>query len=216
MRVMPVALLALLLMTPAAMAEDMPGAGNFQTGREYFELPSPRVLAEKDDGRIEVIAFFWYNCGTCYLIDPKVTAWAETLPDDVRLVRMPFSYNPTLDVHARIFFTLRALGKGHDADLAVFRLFQDQRQPIHDPGQLPRLAKALNINEQDLISAYNSPEVSTRMDQMHKLIAAYNLNGVPSMVINGKYLFDIGTAQGPEGYFQLADFLIARERQAGK
>jgi len=216
MRVILIAVLAVILSASAILAEDIPDVKDFQMGREYFELPSPRVLAEKDDGRLEVVAFFWYNCGTCYSIDSDITAWAKTLPSDVRFVRMPFAYNPTLDVHARIFFTLQALGQGHEADLAVFNLFQDKRDPVHEPEQLPKLAKALKINEADLIKAYNSPEVSANMAQMHKLLKAYNLQGVPSMVINGKYLFDIGTTHGPEGYFKLADILIDKERQAKK
>jgi len=216
MRVVLIAILAMIFSAPAAWAEDVPEFKDFQAGQEYFVLPSPRVLAEADDGRIEVVSFFWYNCGTCFSIDPEINAWAKKLPPDVKLVRMPFSYNPTLDVHARIFFTLRALGLDHDADLTVFKLFQEKRQPVHEPSQLPRLASALKINEKDLIAAYNSPEVTAKMDQMHKLIEDYRLNGVPSMVVNGKYLFDIGTTHGAENYFKLADLLVSRERLAKK
>jgi thiol:disulfide interchange protein DsbA len=47
-------------------------------------------------------------------------------------------------------------------------------------------------------------------------MAAYDLPGVPAMVVAGKYRFDIGTARGPDGMFRLADHLIDRERRARK
>ncbi|MDR2946721.1 MAG: thiol:disulfide interchange protein DsbA/DsbL [Candidatus Adiutrix sp.] len=216
MRSFLIAVLALLFLTPSVRAEQPLDVKNFQPGQEYFELPAPRVLAEPEDGRIEVVAFFWYNCGTCYMMDPQITDWAKTLPADVKMVRLPFAYNPTLEVHARIFFTLEALGLGHEADLTVFRLFQDLRQPVHEPSQLPRLAKALKIDEKKLVDAYNSPAMDIKMSHLNKLMDAYKLQGVPSMVINGKYLFDIGTSHGPDGYFKLAEMLIDRERQAAK
>lgn len=216
MRVVLIAILTMIFAAPAAWAEDVPQVKDFQAGKEYFELAAPRVLAEPDDGRIEVVAFFWYNCPSCYFIDPEITAWAKKLPPDVRLVRMPFSYNPALDVHARIFFALRSMGLDHEADLAVFNLFQDKHQAVREPAELPVLAKALNIDEKELIAAYNSPEVAADLEKMHNLLQAYDLKGVPSMVINGKYLFDIGTTHGAENYLKLADLLISRERLAKK
>ncbi|MBD4430653.1 thiol:disulfide interchange protein, partial [Xanthomonas citri pv. citri] len=39
---------------------------------------------------------------------------------------------------------------------------------------------------------------------------------VPTMVVNGKYRFDIGSAGGPEETLKLADYLIEKERAAAK
>ena len=207
-------LLMLLMLWPAAV-----GAADkldFQPGREYVELPGTPVLSETDDGRIEVLAFFWYGCGSCYFVDPEVSAWASRLPADVRFRRLPASFNPTVNFHARIFMTLKALGLDHQVDLSVFELFQDQRRPVNKPEDLPRLAKHLKIDEKKLIETFNSAEVDASMDQLDKLMLAYDLPGVPAMVIDGRYRFDIGTAHGAEGYIQLADLLIAKEREYRK
>lgn len=211
--ILPAFLAILLLATPALYAEE-PTA--FEAGREYEVLPTPPVLAEKDDGRIEVVAFFWYNCGACFALDGQLTAWIDKLPDDVRVVRLPFTYNPALDVHARIFFALREMGLGHEEDVTVFKLFQEKRQPIHKPEDLPILAQALKVDVKELEAAFNSPAVAAKLNQLKKLLVDYSLPGVPSMVIGGKYRFDIGTTQGPEGYFELANTLIERERAAKK
>ena len=52
------------------------------------------------------------------------------------------------------------------------------------------------------------------MQQAKDLAKKYEITGVPSMVVNGKYRFDLGTAGGPEGVLDVADQLIAKERAA--
>ena len=52
------------------------------------------------------------------------------------------------------------------------------------------------------------------VNQAKELAKKYEITGVPSMVVNGKYRFDLGTAGGPEGVLNVADQLIAKERAA--
>jgi thiol:disulfide interchange protein DsbA len=211
-------LLPLLLCPAAALAAEGEKA-DFQLGREYLQLPGTPVLSEADDGRIEALAFFWYNCSHCYDLEPKLTAWATRLPADVRFRRLPVIFSPGVAFHARIFMTLRALGLGPQADAAVFNLFHKERRPVNTPGDLPRLARLLKVDEKKLIETFNSTEVDRDMNQLDQLMLAYDLPGVPSMVIDGRYLFDIGTARANDPartidrYLQLADFLIAQERE---
>ena len=40
------------------------------------------------------------------------------------------------------------------------------------------------------------------------------MTGVPTMIVNGKYRFDLGSAGGPEKTLEVADQLIAKERAA--
>jgi len=209
MRILACALsLAVLGVWPAAAAETT----DFQLGREYVEVP--RHLAGKDDNRIEVIAFFWYGCPHCYAVEPQINAWAAKLPPDVRFLRLPAKFNPTTDFHARIFMTLEALGSGPESQAKVFRIFQDEGRFINDKEALPGLAKDLKLDPQAFVAAFNSQAVQAGMKALDKLMAAYDLPGVPAMVVAGKYRFDIGTARGPDGMLKLADHLIDRERRA--
>ena len=43
---------------------------------------------------------------------------------------------------------------------------------------------------------------------------AYQITGVPVLIVNGKYRFDIGSSGGPEKALEVADHLIAKERAA--
>ena len=193
----------------AAQAAD--GDSEFKLGREYVEL-SP-YLAEASDNRIEVIEFFWYGCPHCFAVEPQMDAWSAKLPPDVRFIRLPAIFNAQISFHARIFLALEAMKKP-EAHSKVFRIFQDEGRFINNSEDLPGLAKDLKLDPQTFISAFNSPAVQARLEILDKMMAAYDLPGVPAMVVAGKYRFDIGTARGPAGFLKLADFLIDLERRA--
>ena len=202
--------LALLGAWPAisvALAET----SDFQLGREYVELPP--YPAGSDD-RIEVIEFFWYGCPHCYTVEPQIKAWAAKLPSDVKFIHLPAKFSPPADFHARIFMTLEALELAPEAHDKVFRIFQDEGRSINDYTALPDLAKDLKLDPKAFVAAFDSPAVQARMDTLDELMKAYDLPGVPAMVVAGKYRFDIGTAHGPEGLLKLADHLIEQERRA--
>ena len=52
------------------------------------------------------------------------------------------------------------------------------------------------------------------MEKAKKLALAYQISGVPAIVVNGKYRFDIGMAGGLQETVDVADALIEQERQA--
>ncbi len=52
------------------------------------------------------------------------------------------------------------------------------------------------------------------MEKAKRQAIAYQISGVPALVVNGKYRFDIGMAGGLRETTQVADLLIAKERTA--
>ena len=196
----------------AALGAAPAGAQDFQPGREYVEL-KPH-LAQDGDKRIQVTEFFWYGCPHCFSLEPRVKAWAAKLPPDVHFTRLPAKFNPPVDFHARIFMALEAMGVGPEAHNKVFLIFQDEGRFINELEALAGLAGDLKLDPQALLLAFNSKEVQARMEALDKLMTAYDLPGVPAMVVAGKYRFDIGSARGPDGFIKLADYLIDRERRA--
>jgi len=185
-------------------------APDYQPGREYVEVPH---YTAESDGRIEVIEFFWYGCPHCYAAEPQIKAWAAKLPPDVHFIRLPAKFNPPVDFHARIFMTLEAMGSGPEIHDKVFRIFQDEGRFINNSEALPGLAKDLKLTPEAFVAAFNSPAVQNRMESLDRLMNAYDIPGVPAMVVAGKYRFDIGTARGPDGLLKLANHLIGMERR---
>ena len=56
--------------------------------------------------------------------------------------------------------------------------------------------------------------MKAQVEKAKKLAAAYQVSGVPTLVVNGKYRFDIGSSGGPQQALEVADQLIEMERPA--
>ena len=194
-----------------AMAQgNAPDPSDFTEGNEYFEISSP--VYETEDGRVEILSFYWYNCGGCFYLEPKLAAWAAKLPPEkVRFIRLPFGYSGPSIFHAKVAFALEEMKLGQEAHLKMFELLQEHRLPIYSAEQLPQLAAALNVDANELTAAFNSPMVSGKIAKLSSYITKADVTGVPAMVIDGKYRFDIGTTHGAEGFLGLADILVDRQ-----
>ena len=78
---------------------------------DYYSVLTSAQGGSSPAGKIEVAEVFWYGCGHCYNLEPVIADWEKRLPSDVNLVRIPVMWNPTNEIHARIFYTAEALGK---------------------------------------------------------------------------------------------------------
>src|SRR5262244_1814218 len=74
----------------------------------YTELKPAQPV--DNDGRIQVLEFFWYGCIHCYNLEPTVEKWEKTLPKDVEFRRVPAIFNDRWALDARIFYSFEALG----------------------------------------------------------------------------------------------------------
>ncbi|MCL3028211.1 thiol:disulfide interchange protein DsbA, partial [Klebsiella pneumoniae] len=84
------------------------------------------------------------------------------------------------------------------------------------PEEMADFLAGKGVDKEKFLSTYNSFAIKGQMEKAKKLAMAYQVTGVPTMVVNGKYRFDIGSAGGPEETLKLADYLIEKERAAAK
>ncbi|MDP5838544.1 thiol:disulfide interchange protein DsbA [Pseudomonas aeruginosa] len=192
----------------AAQADD------YTAGKEYVELSSPVPVSQP--GKIEVVELFWYGCPHCYAFEPTIVPWSEKLPADVHFVRLPALFGGIWNVHGQMFLTLESMGVEHDVHNAVFEAIHKEHKKLATPEEMADFLAGKGVDKKKFLSTYNSFAIKGQMEKAKKLAMAYQVTGVPTMVINGKYRFDIGSAGGPEETLKLADYLIEKERAAAK
>lgn len=197
-----------------AQAADVP----LEAGKTYVELSSPVAVAEP--GKIEVVEMFWYGCPHCYAFEPTINPWVEKLPADVNFVRIPAMFGGIWDVHGQLFLTLEAMGVEDKVHKAVFEtihkasLNDKSGNLLKTPEEMAEFLAAQGVDKAKFLSTYNSFAVAGAVKNAKDKAKAYQISGVPTMVVDGKYRFDLGTAGGPEQALQVADQLIAKERAA--
>lgn len=174
----------------------------------YRVLASPGPVEKP--GMIEVREFFWYGCPHCYKLEPYIENWLKTKPADVNFVRTPAALNPVWEANARGYYTAELMGKVDQSHLALFNAIQQRGQRLFDQQSLAQFYSQFGIDPGTFASTYNSFAVSAKVSQSRKLAQQYAIEGVPTVIVNGKYMVK---GEGPE-VISTINQLIAKERAA--
>ncbi len=193
-------------------------AGKWVAGTNYRPLV-PAQPTDAPPGKVEVVEVFWYGCPHCYALDPYIESWRKTKPAYIDFRRVPVTWQPVHQAHAKLFYTLEALGKEETLHTAVFAEMHDNKNYMFMPGndhetlssQL-QFAKAHGISEADFTNAYNSFTVQTNMAKADDLVHRYHVDGVPLLVINGKYVTDVNMAGSQANVMSIVSDLAASEK----
>lgn len=175
----------------------------WQDGVNYTRLV-PAQPTSVPTGQVEVLEFFWYACPHCYALDPLVANWEKSKPSYISFSRVPVLWNEGHRSLARLFYTLQSMGKLNQFHDAVFKEIHVNVNPLigsDSPSQAERAQVAfitkLGISEADFEKAYHSFEVEKSLQRADELAQRYRITGVPTFVVNGKYIADVGTASLP-------------------
>ena len=190
-----------------AQAADAPAA-------PYVELTNPVPVAVP--GKIEVVELFWYGCPHCYHFEPTINPWAEKLPSDVNFKRIPAMFGGAWDAHGQMFLTLESMGAEHKVHAAVFDAIQNKKMKLIDKNDMADFLATQGVDKDKFLATFDSFAIKGQVVQARELAKKYEISGVPTLVVNGKYRFDVGSAGGAEQALQLADKLIDKERAANK
>jgi thiol:disulfide interchange protein DsbA len=207
--------------TSAASAATLAGPTLWQEGVNYTRLV-PAQPTSAPAGQVEVLEFFWYACPHCYAIDPMVEAWKKTKPAYVSFSRVHVMWNEGHRALARLYYTLDSLGKLDQLHGEVFKAIHVNGNSLvaADPGNSAEtermqlaFVRRLGITEDDFKKAYHSFAVDTALQKADELVQRYRVDGVPTFVVNGKYVADVRSADGPERLLALVSDLAAQEHK---
>lgn len=207
-----------LIISAALVVASLFGIGAQATAEEskapYVELTNPVPVAVP--GKIEVVELFWYGCPHCYAFEPVINPWVDKLPSDVNFVRVPAMFGGPWDAHGQMFLTLETMGVEHKVHAAVFNAIQNEKKRLTDPEDMAEFLATQGVDKEKFLATFNSFAIKAQISKAKDLAKKYQVTGVPTMIVNGKYRFDIGSAGGANEALALADKLIAKERATTK
>jgi thiol:disulfide interchange protein DsbA len=207
--------------TSSATAATLGGPAMWKEGVNYTRIV-PAQPTEVPAGQVEVLEFFWYACPHCAAIDPLVESWKKTKPAYVTFSRVHVMWNEGHRSLARLYYTLDSLGKLDQLHGEVFKEIHVNGNPLvaADPrnaAESERIQTAFvtkfGISEADFKKAYHSFAVETALQRADQLVQRYRIDGVPTFVVNGKFVADVRSADGPERLISLVSDLAAQEHK---
>jgi len=187
----------------------------FQEGVNYERLPV--VVEVRDPSKIEVVEIFSYACIHCKTFEPAVEAWAVEIPNDIDFYRMPATFNPTWTALAQGFYTAEALGVLDQVHEAMFRAIHDRGVNVAEPELMAQLFEAAaGVSPSQFNQVFNSFSVRSRVQQADARGRVYRITGTPTMIVDGTYRVDARLAGSHGNMLEVVDFLVERQRSAGR
>ena len=129
----------------------------------------------------------------------------------VQLIRLPATWNPVVKMHARVFYTIELLGKPQLHD-EVFREINVKGNRMDTPEKIEAFFVSRGVSKDEFQKAFSSFAVESKILQAEDLNKRYKITGTPTIVVNGKYVTDVGMAGDEDKLFQVVNELAAREK----
>lgn len=177
--------LAIGLSIVTCMAVASPDAP--RNGVDYLTLEKP--LPAEAGKKVEVIEFFGYFCSHCYSFDAALVKWMEKHNRDVTFKRVHINFNDNMALQQRLFYTLSAMGKmTNSLHHKTFDAIQVKRTRLRNETQIADYAQKNGIDRNKFLEMYRSFTVQSLCDGAVQMQSAYQIEGVPTIVIDGRYV----------------------------
>lgn len=217
-------IIALALLASASFS-TFASLSNPEEGKEYQVLEQPQAVDAKD-GKVEVIEFFFYTCPHCNVLDPYLSAWVKKQGNAIAFKRVPVDFGQGLQALQRMYYTLETMGELDRLHSSIFKAIHTDRQPLSSDAQILAFVTKNGVDEKKYLETSKSFSVATKIARAKTLQAAYKIDSVPTIFVDGRYRTSpsqiMGTnpkmteAQSEQGLMQVLDALVLKVDKAQK
>lgn len=209
---------ALVTLFAFALAFALPAGAQqpekFQQGRHYMAIDPAQPTSS--GSKIEVLTVFMYTCPHCYDLEPYLNKWKASKPADVAYAPFPAAWDPVSEAFARAYYAAETLGILEASHDKLFAAIHKERKPFRSLDDLAQWYTQFGVTKEAFLSAAQSFAVNTKINRSKTMVPRWGVAGTPSVIVNGKWRLDVGSAGGQQNVIELIDMLVARERAAAK
>ena len=176
----------------------------------YLTLEAPQPVSTGK--KIELTEFFWYRCPHCYAMEPALNTWLQKLPKDVQLRRVPAVFRDDWLPAAKLYFALQDVGaeKLHDE---VFDAYHLDNLNLDNEQVLMDWITKKGVDRAKFEASYKSFSTQSKATQGGMLARAYDIKGVPTFAVDGKYVTAESMTGSRPALFATLDQLIIKARK---
>ncbi len=183
----------------------------YKAGTHYEVLEPP--VRTSDPKRIEVAEVFWYGCSHCFSFEPMVSTWAKQQAEDVNFIHSPAIWHKNMELHARAYYTAKALKVLGPVHQAIFEAMNLKKNKLASKEAIGKIFVAQGIDLDKFNKTFDSFGVVSATKQADARQRSYGIKGTPELVVNGKYRLSAKMAGGQGQMLKVADYLIEQERE---
>jgi len=180
----------------------------FRLGKDYGTISKP--LPVKQDGVVEVLEIFWYGCGHCYNLEPVIANWSKKKDSSVKLTKMPVTWGPAHQLHAKLFYTIEALGLGDKGHAAVFTSIHKESNYLASDEAVFKFLETFNFDRAEIKKQMNSFSVKQKVKKAVEISRQLKVTAVPMLFIDGQY--KIEAKRSHSEMLEVADYVIELQK----
>lgn len=183
MRFLRLAVVAFGFLASAAFASP----ADPKLGAEYVQLATPQPV-QPVGKKVEVIEFFMYHCPHCNVLEPFLADWVKKNSDKVTFKRVHMPFTGAKDPEAHLFLTLEAMGKLPELHAKVFHAFHVERLRMNKEDVIFDWVGKNGVDKAKFMETWNSFGVMTKMARLPKILEAYRIDSVPTLIVDGRWM----------------------------
>ena len=160
-----------------------------------------------------MIDFFFYACPYCNDLLPHLERWQKRKPADVVFKHVPVVRHDSWVPLAKTYYTLEAMGAVDKLHGSVYRSYHVEDLSMSQEKVIAEWAEKHGLDREKFMAIYRSDETRRKVERARKMTMDYDIQGTPSVVVDGRYLTSSSMTASVPQVIPVIDGLIRLARQ---
>lgn len=177
--------------------------------QKYVQISTER---QTDSKNIVVYEFFWYGCPHCFNLEPTINRLEADAQNDTEIIKIPVALRNSWLPHAKLFYALKQMNKVDELHDLIFEEIHLENNPLNTSQQMIDFLGKNGVDTKKFIEHYESFGTEARVKKADRLARQYQINSVPTIIVNGKYLTSGSYVTSYDELYSVINLLVDRER----
>jgi thiol:disulfide interchange protein DsbA len=154
---------------------------------DYTRVGTP-IPVSTPPGTVDVVEFFSYACPHCFEFEPTLEAWLKHKAPEIRFRRSPVAFLQNFRNFQPLYFALESLGAVDELQQKIFNAVHLEHQRLDKPDDIAAFVAKNGVDPKKFMAAFTSFGTSVKVSQATQLFEASGANGVPTLMVGGRFL----------------------------
>jgi len=177
--------------------------------QKYVQISTEKQQDSKD---IIIYEFFWYGCPHCFNLEPTMDRIEADLENDTKIIKIPVALRQSWMPHAKLYYALEQMDKIDEMHNLIFEEIHLENNRLITEEQIVSFLGQHGIDTTKFLEKFNSFGTEARIKKSSNLARKYQINSVPTIIVNGKYLTSGSFVSSYDELYSVINLLIERER----
>jgi thiol:disulfide interchange protein DsbA len=181
------------------------------TASDYTRVGTP-VPVSTPPGTVDVVEFFSYACPHCFEFEPTLETWLKHKAPEIRFRRSPVPFLQNFRNFQPMYFALESMGVVDAMQQKIFNAVHVEHLRLDKPEDIAAFMAKNGVDAQKFMNAFGAFGTGVKVSQANQLFQNSGTDGVPTLMVQGRFLTSPSIARGETKALATVDYLVAQVR----